>query len=470
MSSSNAIPRRLVLAIAVLALATAAGCLGDDGTPASDGNASDDGESAEAQALTAMTAVGEDHDHANPAQHQAAHNAELLDHLSLVEEGQASGAHALGLANDTLFVASTLQGDNGFYAVDVTDPTQMEIVGEWHDDAAVGGDRALAVNEDGSWVVVGTEGNVESEEAGVRLFDTSDPTQPEQAAFLPLEGGAHTVDVLEIGGETYVFALNYGVQILQVVEGPAGTELVKVGHYAYGGPELSDAPAYENPGNYPSWALRSAYAHDMKPVDDPERGPLLYVAYAYQGLHVLDINEPSAPQLVTRWTPPGEASPWYTHSVDAKWMDDQRVVVVGSEVFEDRHYEEPSPVWILDGTDLENPSLTSTWTNPAGVGSQNLLFSVHFFRIDDGRLHLSHYHAGSWVLDIATPDKRAEPEIESAYLPSVDTGHRPGTECCFGWNLAGIPVTMDAVGDGEVTYAADVQTGLYAIENTAYGS
>jgi hypothetical protein len=468
MTLSNAIPRRLVLAVALLALVTAAGCLGDEGTPASGDDTTDEAD--EADALAAMTATGEDHDHANPVEHDVAHNAQLLDHLPLVNESEASGAHALAKAGDTLYVASTLQGDHGFYAVDVSTPSDMQVVGEWHGEAAVGGDRAIAANEQGTRVVLGTEGDVQEDEAGVRLFDTSDPSDPQQAAFLPLEGGAHTVDVLEIDGETYVFALNYGVQILQVVEGPQETELVKVGHWAYGGPEMTDAPDYENPGDYPSWALRSAYAHDMKPIEDPDRGNLLYVAYAYQGLQVLDINRPSAPELVTRWTPPGEATPWYTHTVDAQQMGDQRVVVVGSEVFEDRHYETPSPVWILDGTDLENPELLSTWTNPAGTGSQNLLFSAHFLRIDQGRIHLSHYHAGSWVLDISTPDKRADPVVESAYLPNADTGFRPGTECCFGFNLAGIPVTMDAVGDGEVTYAADVQTGLYAIENTAYGS
>jgi hypothetical protein len=72
------------------------------------------------------------------------------------------------------------------------------------------------------------------------------------------------------------------------------------------------------------------------------------------------------------------------------------------------------------------------------------------------------------VIDISSAEQRADPTVVSAYLPHEDTGFRPGTECCFGFNLAGIPVTMDAVGDDEVTYAADVQTGLYAIGNTAY--
>jgi hypothetical protein len=466
MTLTQSTRRRLVLAAIALGLVAVAGCLGSEDAGPADSDELPGDADGKADAMAAMTAHGGDHDHANPAQHNVSYNAKLLDHLPFVEEG-ASGSHALALAGDTLFVGSTLQGDNGFYAVDVSDPAHMEVVGEWHDERAVGGDRSIAASEEGDWVVLGTEGDTEAEEAGVRLFDTSDASDPQQVDFMPLDGGAHTVDIKAFDGSTYVFALNYGVQIMEIVDGPEGPQLVKVGHYGYAGPEMTDSPDYENPANYPSWGLRSAYAHDMKPIVDEEAGPLLYVAYAYQGLHVLDVSQPSAPELVSRWTPSGEASPWYTHTVDADWIDGERVIVVGSEVFEDRHNETPSPVWILDGSDLQDPTLESTWTNPAGVGSQNLLFSAHFFRIDEGRLHLSHYHAGSWVLDISSAEKQADPVVESAYLPNADTGHRPGTECCFGWNLAGIPVTMDTVGKGEVTFAADVQTGLYAIENTA---
>jgi hypothetical protein len=454
----------LLLALGLVTLAFA-GCIGDEATTDDEPGADADDEPSTnaSEALAAMTASGDSHDHANPSQHDIAYNSELLDHLPLVDEGP-SGTHALALTNDTLFAASTLRGENGFYAIDVSDPADMEVVGEWHDERAKGGDRAVSVGDDGRWVVLGTEGDVDEEESGVRLFDVSDPSSIEEAAFLPLEGGAHTVDIMTIDGTTYVFALNYGVQILEVVDSPAGAELAKVGHWAYAGPEMTDAPDYENPGDYSAWGLRAAYAHDMKPVMDPDEGPLLYVAYAYQGMQILDLSEPSAPEPIARWTPPGDASPWYTHTVDAATIHGKRVIVVGSEVFEDRHFDTPSPIWILDGSNITDPKLEATWTNPAETGSQNLLFSAHFLRIDEGYIHLSHYHGGSWVLDISTPDRQADPRVAGAYLPSQDTGYTPDTECCLGFNLAGIPVTMDAVGDGDVTYAADIQTGVYAIQ------
>lgn len=454
--------KRALLLGLLLVTTSVVGCLGDEDT-GSGPSGEAPGAAERADIFDQMVARGPDHDHANPTQHEVSLNSTLLDHLPLVEQGEPSGTHALALAGDTLFAASTLQGDNGFYAIDVSDPSNMSVLGEWHDERAVGGDRAIAASGSGDWVVLGTEGNVSDEEAGVRLFDVSDPSEPTEAAFLPLDGGAHTVDILEIDGTTYVFALNYGVQVLRLVEGPTGPDLVKVGHWGYAGPEMTTIPDYGNPGDYSAWGLRSVYGHDMKPIVDEERGPLLYVAYAYQGLQVLDISQPSAPQLISRWTPGGEEAPWYTHTVDASWIGDKRVIVVGSEVFEERHNETPSPVWVLDGTDLENPELLSTWTNPAGAGSQNLLYSAHFFRIDQGYIHLSHYHAGTWVLDITTPERQAAPTVVGAYLPHANTGYTPDTECCFGFNLAGIPVTMDAVGDGDVTYAADVQTGIYAI-------
>jgi len=463
--------KRVGLLVLALLAAGVAGCLGDADPADPDGEDPPDEENATAT-FERMLADGDEHDHHNPTQHEASYNTRLLDHLPLSPEN-GSGTHALALheEEDLLFAASTIRGDHGFYAIDVANPSDMSVVGEWHDERAVGGDRAIAVTEDRQWAVLGTEGDLEAEEANVWLFDVSDPTDPTMVHREPLYGGAHTVDTLQVDGTTYVYALSAGVGIYRVAETPTGPELVKVGQYDYAGEPLTEPPDYENPSDYSSWALRSAYAHDMVPIVDEERGPLLYVAYAYQGLQILDVSQPEAPQLVAEWTPPdGEHTPWYVHGVDAATVDDRRVIVVGSEVFEDRHADVPSPVWILDGSELENPELVTTWTNPAGVGSQNILFSAHFFQLDQGNLHLSHYHGGTWTLDLSTQARQEDPRVLGAYLPSADTGFQPDTQCCLGFNLAALPITMDAVGDGSVTYAADLHTGVYAIENTELAS
>ncbi len=441
-----------------------AGCLGgaDDTDSTADGLDTPE----QASLLERMTADGADHDHANPAEHDVAYDMEMLDHEPLAEPGKQSGTHALAIREDLLFAASTLGDDPGFSILDVSDPNDMTVLGEFRQANAVGGDRSITVSEDGQWVFLANEGDLENMEPGIRVIDVSDPTSPEQVSYLPVEGGVHTIETITLDGTIYVFALNYGVQTFQLVETPTGPQLVKVGQYTLAGTELANPPQYDNPGNYPSWGLRAVYAHDMRAFDDPEAGPLLYIAYAYQGLQVLSIENPAAPQPVGDWVPGGDAAPWYTHTVEAQWIGDRRIVVVGSEVFEARHNETASPLWILDMTDLAEPELLSTWTNPAGTGSQELLFSAHFFRMEDGIIHLSHYHGGVWQIDVSTPAKQVAPEILGAYLPSQDTGFEPASECCLGFNLAGIPVTMDAVAKDGVTFAADYQTGIYALKTT----
>ncbi len=459
--------KALVLAL-LLTAAPLTGCLASfDGE---DPQGDDDPLPAE-DALAAMTAQGGDHDHRDPSQHDVSYQTQLLDHHPVVDEGP-SGTHALTLAEeeDLLFVSSTIRGDHGFYVMDVSDPANMEVLGSYHDERLVGSDRSIAVTEDARWVVIGTEGDVASEEAAVWLFDVSDPTQPEPAAMSPLYGGAHTVETMSIDGTQYVFALNAGVEVLRVLETPLGTELLKTGKYTIAAEDVLENPYLEDdPNEAQSFAYRSLWAHDMMPVDDPDEGPLLYVAYAYQGLHVLDLSVPEAPQLVSTWVPQDDNAPWYVHSVDAAHIDDRRVIVVGTEVFEDRHEDVPSPLWVLDGDNLEDIQLLSTWTNPGDVGAQHLLFSLHFYRLDSGHLHVSHYHAGTWTLDLSTQAKQENPEILGAYLPNQDTGYTPEDDCCLGWNMAAMPITMDVVGDGPVTYAADLHTGVYAIENTAIG-
>lgn len=458
--------RGLVLA-ALLVTASLVGCLGalDDATDPNEDPPSE----GELQTLFEdILADHEEHDHADPDHHEAAYQARLLDHEPIVEEGP-SGTHALALNQDEdlLFASSTIRGDHGFYILDVSDPTDMELLGSLHDERLVGSDRSIAVSDDARWVIIGSEGDTVEEEAAVWLFDVSDPTNPELATRSPLYGGAHTVDTLNIDGTQYVFALNAGVEVLRIVETPLGTELAKTGKYTIATETIVDNPyAEEDPDEARTFAHRAAWAHDMAARNDPDEGPLLYVAYAYQGLHVLSLERPESPQLISTWVPQGEEAPWYVHSVDAAHIDDRRVIVVGTEVFEDRHKDTPSPLWVLDGSDLENPQLLSTWSNPVDVGSQNLLFSLHFYRIDEGHLHISHYHGGTWTLDISTQERQEDPQVVAAYLPSEDTGYTPEEDCCLSWNMAGIPLVMDAVGDGHVTFAADLHTGVYAIENT----
>lgn len=409
------------------------------------------------------------HDHLDPAEHALARNAKLVGHDGLVPRGENPGAHALEVVGDYLYVSTSFSLP-GLAILDVANPADMKVMSVYEDAKAPGGDRAVAVSADGDFVFLGAEGGSEDAEGnGVRIVDATDKAAPQDVGFYPIPYfGAHTVFASEIGGVQYVYALSGGVHILRFDRAvPGGPKLVPVGRYATATPEQITKDPGGSPQGRATYALRDAFAHDMFVQVDPviDR-PLMYVAYAYEGLKIVDIGDPSRPTLVASWVPGGEGAPWYVHTVAVTMIGDRRIAVVGSEVFEGRHLEVPSPVWILDVTDLSAPRLLHTWTNPGGHGSDSLFYSAHFLRIEDGRVALSHYHGGMWFLDIRDPDAV---ETVGYYMPHEDHGFAPPQNCCFGFHLAGIPMTMDVVWKDGVAFAADIFTGVYAVRLTADG-
>lgn len=433
-----------------------------------------EGPSPDPEASGFVDPIVDAHDHRDPAAHRHAWNMELRSWMPMADDDETALVHALAEWEDHLFVDAGLglgsvDGPAGFRILDVSDPGDPQVVSHWEHPDYRGGDRSIDVTGDGNWVVLGSEAPAEEpSSAGVFLVDVSDKSDPKLVDFFPLEsGGAHTVEAAIIDGDVYAFGLNWGVNVLRLEDTPQGQRLVQVGKYVAPGAGEIVAGSPAGPQERTTELVRQVYGHDMTLVHDGQAGfPVLYVAYAYQGLHILDLSEPSAPQRIAKWVPTGPGAPYYVHGVETTFIDGERVTVVGSEVFENRNVDVPSPVWILDTTDLARPDHVGTWTNPGGHGSRNLLLSAHFFELADGRVYLSHYHGGVWVLDISTPEARAAPAAVGYYMPVENNGYRPPEDCCGAFDLAGIPMTFDVtVVDGTV-WAADWFTGLHGVELT----
>ncbi len=420
--------------------------------------------------------TGSDHDHRDPAQHHFAHNAELADVQSLQEFGASAevlvGAHALARSGNLLAVAMNAAegetGQQGFHLFDVTIPDVPLHLSYWDVGVPVSGDRTIAFSGDGKTVFLGFEGG--DARPGVAAIDVSDPVAPQEAAFWadPQDFGSHTISAGVVDGTQYVFSLAVGVNILRY--DAAGFTLV--GKYVTAD-EPFLAEAVQSSTGAQTYALRALYGHDMTFYQDPGTGlPLLLVAYAYQGLKVLDLSVPSLPVLVARWQPPADGEHrHYVHSVQAERQEDGRLlVVVGSETFEDELQSIASPVWVLDATDaVASPPLTAepvhlgTWRNPGLAPAGLLTLSVHFFRLQEGRLYLSHYHGGMWAIDLRTPEAQAEPREYAYILPVPESPAIPPEGCCIGFDLAGVPMVFDVeVGDG-VVYGADMAQGLVTV-------
>ena len=88
----------------------------------------------------------------------------------------------------------------------------------------------------------------------------------------------------------------------------------------------------------------------------------------------------------------------------------------------------------------------------------------------DGRLYLSHYHAGLWVIDIETlmaagaEDNKTEVYSEATvafYLPHGQDGSQLDSDYYdFGWT----PFLWAAEWQDGITYASCITTGLYVMQ------
>lgn len=202
----------------------------------------------------------------------------------------------------------------GVKIIDVGDPTEPALVattrmraGVSHEDMVVheiGGRDILAVGIQ----PCGEKGN-----AGLRLFDVTDPARPRLLAFFPTPSGVHELDVVERNdgrvlallalpfnefANIYFGADNGGeVRIVDISDPENPAELADWGIVAdsqleifAGNDEVSSSG--QGIGNFPAH-----FAHSVRGADD---GTTAYVSYWDGGVLKLDISNPADPDLVAR--------------------------------------------------------------------------------------------------------------------------------------------------------------------------
>lgn len=436
--------RALVLA-SVTALLV--GCLAPEGEPSE----------AAAAVLVAPDPIVEKHDHFDPAEHAVAWNAEELAWMPFAAEGERSGAHALDVHGTTLALA--VNGDKQAVVLfDVTTPENPVVLGMVEDPRLDGDDRTIAFSDDGLTVFLGTS-------KGIAAIDVTHPDAPEIVAeYENPQFGAHTLFAHAAGGSQFVDIIGGGLVVVEYDTDARRFSLA--GRYAAATPQqmLLAMPGGVT-GDATTYAVRDVYGHDVFVETDPDLGKTIaYVAYAYEGLKIVDITNPATPLEIGTWIPEDEGAPFYVHTIEVTHREDgRRIAVVGSEVFENRHVDTPSPVWVLDVTDLAAPQLLATWTNPGGHGSDSLFYSAHDLRVAGDDLFLAHYHAGAFVLDLAKLIDGDVNATRAVFTPHGDNGWRPEESgCCFGFNMNGVPMAFDVLPVGDVVYVADYHSGFYA--------
>ncbi len=417
------------------------------------------------------------HDHADPALHKFLWNYEARAHDPLLQNDfDTAGLHALDRVGDRLFGAvygaHTVSINGGMVVWDISDAAAPVQLGSWYIPGDVGGDRSIEATDDGQYVVLGTEtqscaGHLNPLGAlSAYLLDVSDPSNILVADVLTTAGGrgspgegtssVHSVAVHHINGDDY--AILFG-DVYKIDRNEMGAQFVRVGF---------DIPT----------------SHDHYIRDTPW-GATWVLTTTAPGLSIYDISDPFNPTLVGQWEIDrfaDGADSHYTHTADVAFLEDQIVIVVTAEDWNDH----VSPMWIIDGEPLRNGATELAletlgwWWNPSDVHSDGLRFSLHNPRFsDDGIFTIASYHAGLWQLDLRSGWEDPQEIAYAVYADGDPTDFKDPVQeertCSFIQLPLDAPTFFDVeLGDGGVLYAADPWMGLYTFSPTAdhpiYGS
>lgn len=447
----------------------------------------------------------DDHDHTDGSVHDSSSNAELLDYHSLgdvgpsSESGSPDSPHYGGIteirthgdyAYVGIFSSDDPTNDRGMAIVDVSEfneasntkerrEAELNVVSFLRNDNPGSAVMDVKVSDDGDYVFIskqpytalfnetdptpGTDGDSTSTSASaVQAVDVTDPENPMVVGtYDAWDTGPHNSYYHRIDGTDYVFSvkdLNDGTAGLYVFQFERTTgALVLVNQWTLDGDLLDEQVGDSG----------TLYIHDITVQNDPKTGkPYGYLSYWGAGLRVLDLTDPTDIVEIGRFA--GDAI-HYSEPAPAL-VDGKRVVVAGQErssASNETESDDPGSgkVYLLDADGIDDgydgsPNVTAldSWEWRPNATFANFTLSPHNFDVtENGWVHLAHYHGGVRYLKI---DKADWTLAEKGYFRgSKDV---PESSKMEGLNHA-VPFTWGAVEHNGVTFASDINTGVYAL-------
>ena len=296
--------------------------------------------------------------------------------LANVSYGEEAGQHGeVDIAGHLLLHARFQTG--GFDLVDIADPLHPVPLGAFQLDDEASGALDVKFSPDNQTALYGTR-------AGIVLVDVRDPRLPHLVGQWNRTGGtlpplpvdqwnAHMLFTARIADRDWVFVApntGTGVWVLEMTGTPdaRGLRYVTQTMAVEGGP---------------------LGPHDMYVQKDEKDGHwYLYSADGFEGWTVFNVDDPAHPERVGGMANPAEGA--YTHTVQAAWVNGRRLVATIAEIG-------ANALKVYDATDLDSPVLLGAWQADPGRGSAA---AEHNFNIVGGRLFMSHYSRGMYILDL----------------------------------------------------------------------
>lgn len=290
--------------------------------------------------------------------------------------------------------------------------------------------------------------------AGLSVYDISNPEEPRQISFMPVEGGG--IHRLWYTGGPWVYASvlldGFTDYIFMTIDFSDPANPREAGRYWLPGMHTAG-------GETPEWdsTRRNGLHHAII------HGDTAYGAWRDAGLVMMDVSDRTKPTLITQrnWSPPFGGG---THNCLP--LPDRNLLVVVDEAVLDNCQDGIKFIWMFDIREPTNPVSISTFPTPseadypnkgAHFGPHNIYENRPDGLVSSDTIFATYQNAGIRVFDIGDEYR---PEETAAFVPPTPNklvDHRPDRpkviQSCDVW-----------VSNEGLVYSNDFNGGLYILE------
>ncbi len=352
-----------------------------------------------------------------------------------------------------------------FTGVDVTDPRKPRVIVQT--DLPHGNMRSNSLEVTGDIMAVAYQTySLGEKNAGIELFDVSNPEAPRSISFFDRTGphsrGVHCVWYVD--GE-YIHCASGAAdwqprhprddQFYQIIDVRNPSKPEEVGRWWMPGtregdaepaPKRLNADSLDNPSGKDAYRVHNTNVY-------PERPDRVYIGYLDAGAYTLDISDKSSPKVVAHWNP-NPPYPGFTHT--SMPLIDRDLLIVSSESVQPEARDWPKLTFVVDNREETNPVPISTLPMPpveeyrsrgGRYGSHNLHENRPgpAFR-SDTIVFTTYFNGGVRVYDTANP---YQPQEIGCFVPDAPEGSRvPATQ-----------INDVYVDENGIVYAAERLTG-----------
>lgn len=316
---------------------------------------------------------------------------DLMSHLTLDDFSAVKGNDSWGWTDTTTGKEYAIMGlDNGTAFVDISDAEKPIYLGKLPTATVNSTWRDIKVYKDHAFIVS------EATNHGMQVFDltklrnvTNVPETFTADTHFTEFGNTHNIVINEESGYAY----------------PVGTTFYN------GGPWFINIQDPKNPVSEGGYEMDD-YSHDAQVVnysglDTDYTGKEILIGSNENEIVIVDVSDKANPKNISKISYDNVA---YTHQ--GWFTEDQKYFILGDEL-DESNFGFNTRTLIFDFSDLDNPTLSSTYLGPTAAIDHNGY-------VLDNQFYLANYSAGIRVLDISSTGSLTEVGFFDTYPENDD--------------------------------------------------